>query len=1225
MNLPGFSIRRPIAVATFVVGILIVGFVSSGKLPLNLLPDITYPKVTIRTEYPHAAPAEVENMVTKPIEQTVGIITNVVQVSSVSRPGISEVTVEFTWGSDIDVITMDLREKLQLLEGVFPDEIKKPILLRYDPSTDPIVTLGVAGELSLAELRYTVEREVERELERIDGVAAVKVQGGEEEEIVVDVDEEKLSRYGLSLASVIERLRRENINLAGGTLEDAGEELSVRTMNEFQNLDDIRRIVVSSGGPVALSSGGVSLPSELGGFGGGGEMAAGMGSMLSGLGGLAGLILPGALLSGASSSSQTQTQISAPIRLGDIAQVERRPKERTEIARLNGKECIKVSVYKEGDANIVTVAKAVHQRLAQIKENLRAEPSSPEWLAGASSRKWRGAANAVLGVLLNVRPFSVPEESFHLLNRLDLKVISDQSVFIRQAIYSVLQSAIWGAMIACLVLYFFLRNISSTVIIGITIPISIIATFNLMYFQGLSFNIMSLGGLALGVGILVDNSIVILENILRHRTMNPDLKESASIGAREMLGAITAATLTNIIVFFPIFYVEGIFKQVFSDLAWTVTYSMIASELAAMTLIPMLAVVLGRRVSMPRRLLEDLDLPQEYRQGLDDEEQTLPPILQRPRISTRPVRDPDLPPPSLGSRLSGFLQHGANWLLLHLVWPFKIMGRAILRAIRGVLYFPLLVFDQGFKRIKEFYPRLLRRTLRRPWLTTLSVTSLAGVAVLAIYLLGWELIPNVDQGEFIINLRLPTGTPLAETNRRVSILESKIREIPQANYIQNLFSTVGVGASEGELESEKGENVGEITVAIGPPHLRPFSDEEFMDWVRQALAREVNLELRLSKPQLFSYKNPVELEISGYNLEDLRRASEDILARIQDVPGLADLESSIMETNPEIAITVDRERAAAFHLSVGEITDLIRKKVKGERASRFDRGDRQEDIVVETRLEDRATLADLGNLAVPLPGGGDVPLKAIADIRPTRGPGAVTRVGNSRVALIEGSLSRRALGDVVNGIEARLQDYKPARGIYWRVAGQNEEMKRSLGSLYLALALAIALVYLIMAMQFESLLQPFVIMFSVPFSVIGLTALLLLTGQTINVFTLIGILMMIGISVNDAIVMVTTINQFRAKGQERMQALLNAGAARLRPILITTLTTVLGMVPMAIVFGEGSELRAPMALAVIGGLLTSTSCTLLVIPPLYLIFDRFHSLLNSGPSAAPVPPPAPGE
>jgi len=1217
VNLPGFSIRRPIAVATFVVGILIVGFVSSGKLPLNLLPDITYPKVTIRTEYPHAAPAEVENMVTRPIEQTVGIITNVVQVSSVSRPGISEVTVEFTWGSDIDIITMDLREKLQLLEGVFPDEIKKPILLRYDPSTDPIITLGVAGELSLAELRYTVEREVERELERIDGVAAVKVQGGEEEEIVVDVDEEKLSRYGLSLTTVIERLRRENINLAGGTLEDAGEELSVRTMNEFQNLDDIRRIVVSSGGPVALSSGGVSLPSELGGFGGG-EMA-GLGSMLSGLGGLAGLILPGALLSGASSSSQTQPQISAPIRLGDIAQVERRPKERTEIARLNGKECIKVSVYKEGDANIVTVAKRVHERLAQIKENLRAEPPSPEWLAGASSRKWRGAANAGLNVFLNMTPLKVPEEKFALLNHLDLKVISDQSVFIRQAIYSVLQSAIWGAMIACLVLYFFLRNIGSTVIIGITIPISIITTFNLMYFQGLSFNIMSLGGLALGVGILVDNSIVILENILRHRVFTPDLKESAINGTNEMLGAITAATLTNVIVFFPIFYVEGIFKQVFGDLAWTVTYSMIASEIAALSLIPMLAVILGRRVSMPRRLLEDLDLPEGYRQGLDDEEQTLPPIFQRPRIPTRPVRDPDLPPPSFGSRVSGFLQDGANWLLFHLVWPVKIINRAGLRAMRGILYFPLLVFDQGFKRLKEFYPRLLRRTLRRPWLTTLSVMSLAGVAVLAIYFLGWELIPNVDQGEFIINLRLPTGTPLQETSRRVGLIENQIRQLPQAAYLENIFSTVGSGASAGEMETEKGENIGEITVTIGPPHLRPFSDEEFMSWVRETLAREVNLDLRLSKPQFFSYKNPVELEISGYNLEDLRGAADEILVRIQGVRGLSDLESSISEANPEIAITVDRERAAAFHLSVGEITDLIRKKVKGERASRFDRGDRQEDIVVETREQDRATLADLGNLAVPLPGGGDVPLKAIADIRPTRGPGAITRVGNSRVALIKGSLSGRALGDVVNGIEARLQDYKPARGIYWRVAGQNEEMKRSLGSLYLALALAIALVYLVMAMQFESLLQPFVIMFSVPFSVIGLALILVLTGQTINVFTLIGILMMLGICVNDAIVMVTTINQFRAKGQERMQALVNAGAARMRPILITTLTTVLGMVPMAIVFGAGSELRAPMALAVIGGLTTSTIFTLLVIPALYLIFDRFHSLLAAVPDSSPPP------
>jgi HAE1 family hydrophobic/amphiphilic exporter-1 len=427
---------------------------------------------------------------------------------------------------------------------------------------------------------------------------------------------------------------------------------------------------------------------------------------------------------------------------------------------------------------------------------------------------------------------------------------------------------------------------------------------------------------------------------------------------------------------------------------------------------------------------------------------------------------------------------------------------------------------------------------------------------------------------------------------------------------------VGVGGAGSELESEKGENMGEITVTIGPPHLRPFSDEDFMDWTRKALANEVNLDLRLGKPQLFTFKNPVELEISGFNLDDLRAASQAILTRIQDVLGLSDLEASIREANPEVAITVDRNRASAFGLTVGEVTDVIRKKVKGERATRYDRGDRQEDIVVETRPEDRATLADLGNLSIALPAGGQIPLKAVAEIKPTRGPGAITRVGNSRVALIQGNLTHRPLGAVVRDIEARLQPYQPPRGVYWRVAGQNEEMKRSLSSLYLALALAIALVYLVMAAQFESLLQPFVIMFSVPFSVIGLAVVFVLTGQTINVFTLIGILMMLGICVNDAIVLVTTINDFRGQGMDRGTALVNAGSARLRPILITTLTTVLGMVPMAIVFGAGSELRAPMALAVIGGLTTSTIFTLLVIPALYLIFDRVHSLFTPLPAAS---------
>jgi HAE1 family hydrophobic/amphiphilic exporter-1 len=1172
-----------------VVGVILIGVVSSSKIPFTLLPDITYPKVTIRTEYPHAAPEEVESLVTRPIEQAVGIIQNVVKQSSVSRPGMSEVVVEFRWGVDMDVAVMDIREKLQLLEGFLPEGVKKPVLLRYDPKTDPIMTLGVAGEMELSELRFLVEREIERELERIDGVAAVKVQGGYEDEIVVELDEAKLTRYKLTPDQVIDRLRRENINLAGGTLTEAGEELSVRTLNEFKNLEEIRGIVVSSGSQAGAGASGLA---------GLGSSGSGLGS----LGGLAGMLFGGGLnLSGLGSffpgaaSSGEAVQVSVPIRLGDIAEVRMRHKPREEIVRLNGKECIKVSIYKEGDANIVQVSGQVNQALSRIKNNLRSEAPTREELRKSKSlvEKLKRLLNWTIYLFFYVRPFKVYEPVVKLVDNIEIISITDQSKFIKDAVFSVVQAVLWAAIIAILVLYVFLRNIPSTWVISLAIPISVIVAFTLMYFTGISFNTMSLAGLAMGVGNVVDNSIVVLENILRHRAKSRDLKATAVKATSEVGSAIIASTTTNIIVFFPILYVEGMFRQVFGDLALTVTYSMVASVFAAMILVPMLAVKLGDRVKLPKKLA-DPDLVME---GQDDGDE----YRYRLKLARLPSYGKFIAAGSRAFRTFEYLLLFCFWIWLAI---YKITIWIIANAILLLLKPPLQWFDRSFVSLKNAYPRLVAATLKQPGRVFGGSLLLLLVAGVGFYFVGFELLPDVDQNEFRAHFRLPVGTPLSESDRRLLVIEQKLKSVPGADRITNVFTTVGASGMAGEMETEKSENLGEIVITLANRSERDFSDNQMIADLRGRLRDEVNLQYYFSKPQLFSYKNPVEIEIVGYNLAELRRASQMVMNVLSEMPGLADLDSSVKEANPEIAIKVDRERAAHFGLSASQVAEVLQKKVKGSLATNFREHDRQTDIMVEVAEAQRADIADLANLGIPVAGRDPVPLSALAEIRSGQGPGNITRVSGTRVALLKANLNGINLGEAVKGINRLLSKVDFPHGTFYRITGQNEEMKKSISSLYLAIFLAVFLVYISLSAQFGSLLHPFVIMFGAFYSLIGLTALFFITRTTINVFSLIGIIMMVGNSVNTAILMVSTINELRAEGLPRTTAIVQAAQFRLRPNLITSLNTILGMIPMALPIGEGYEFRIPMAVAVIGGLAASTFFSLTVIPSVYLLLDE---------------------
>ncbi len=1052
MRIVEFSIRRPVTVLVLFIAIVVFGSVGFSRLAVDLLPDITYPSLSVQTDYEGAAPSEIENLITRPIENGVGVVNNVVRVVSSSRPDLSEVTLEFGWGTDMDVAALDVRERLDLVR--LPLDAPRPTLLRFDPSLDPILRFGLTGEEDLVRLRLLAEQEVQRELERVEGVAAVLVTGGLEEEIHVEIDERKVAALGLSVPAVVNRLSQENVNLTAGRLLDGGAEYLVRTINEFERPEDMRNVVVDVGRTV--------------------------------------------------------------IRLDDVATIRRGVKEREVITRMNGREAIEIAVYKEGGTNTVTVADAVIERVDSLGPRLD----------------------------------QVGED-------LELTLVTDQARYIRQSVSEVLQTAIYGGVLAVLVLVLFLGELRSTLIIGISIPISVIGTFFLMFVSGVSLNIMSLGGITLGIGLLVDNSIVVLEAIKRKRQDGLDLVDAARIGTGEVGQAVVASTMTTICVFVPIVFVEGIAGQLFGDQALTVTFSLGVSLLVALTLIPMLA-------------------SREFRRTAVEEQATF--RTKAGRVVGRVLAGVG----TAGAVAFGAVMKGLQWL------------------VGAILWLPGHVFQFGFRAIVGAYPSVLRAALRHPLrVIGFAVVLLAGAGW--IYpRLGQELVPELIQGEFFVNTELPPGTHLDINSRRLERFERVASTLPGA---RTVYSTAGTSSTHGGAAGDLRENIGQITVVLDPPVDRE-REEAAMAAFRPEFEADEDLVYLFGRPSYFSFRTEVELDIRGYNLTLLQQVADEAVTLLDRIPGLEDVKASTEGGNPELHVRFDRQRVAALGYNTNQLGNLIRSKVLGDIATDIQREDRSIDIRLRTDETYRDSVRDLANLNIADGGETTIPLLAVADVEEVTGPAEIRRADGERVATITANVVGRDLASVATDIETAMNGMQLPAGFFWRLGGQQEEMETSYRSMLFALALAIFMVYLVMASQFESLLHPFVILFAVPFSLIGVIAALWLFGVTVSVVVLIGVIMLAGIVVNNAILLVDTTNRLRRSGMAKLDALQQAGRVRLRPILMTTSTTVLGLLPMAIGLGEGSELRTPMATAVIGGLVLSTALTLLVIPAIYKVIGR---------------------
>jgi HAE1 family hydrophobic/amphiphilic exporter-1 len=1048
--------ERRVTIVMFTIAIALFGLVSLSRLNVTLLPDISYPTITIRTELTGAAPIEVESLLTKPIEEAVGVIRNVRLVRSVSRAGQSDVTLEFVWGTDMNIAGVDVREKVDIIE--LPLEAERPLLLRFDPASEPIIRLGLlqkaadeavaakdVTEESLKALRRLAEDRIKNDLEAEEGTAAVKVSGGLEDEIQIHVDQQKLSQLGISIELVAQRIRAENVNLSGGRLEEGAQRFLVRTLNEFQTVEEFADAIIAN---VA----------------------------------------------------------DRPVYLRDVATVTRGYKEREAITRVNGQESVELAVYKEGDANTVQVAKRIDQRLNLVRDTL-------------------------------------PED-------LELLKIYDQSKFISAAIQQVTSAAIFGGFLAILVLYGFLRDAKATAIIALAIPVSVIGTFLLMYSNDVSLNIMSLGGIALAVGMLVDNSIVVLENIVRKKEQGQGDLEAARNGTSEVSGAVMASTLTTIAVFFPMVFISGIAGQLFRDQALTVTFALTFSLVVALTLIPMLA-ALGARA--------------RYVEAIEE---------VAPNRFTRGV--------ALVVRMFGRAFAGIRRLFWLLLW------------------LPGWAFQNLYSAAARHYAPMLQWSLKHRLIVVAGATAIFIATMLLIPRLGTELIPQLSQGEFNVDLRLPPGAPLAETDRAIQTAERSTQDIDSVTLN---YSVAGTGNRLDANPVDAGENTGTLSVTLAPGAGRD-AEVAAMSSMRAALSRLPGVQYEFSRPSLMGSSSPLQIEVSGYDLGALESVNQTLVSAMAQSDRFTDIRTTIEMGNPEIQIVFDQERAAALGLSVRDIADRVVANVRGELATRYTWRDKKIDVLVRSVDRQNASIEEVRKLIVNPAAARPVTLEAVAAVGVARGPAEIRRIAQERVAVITANLAHGDLGAAAAEARDIIGRTAMPSGITAMVSGQNDEMQESFQSMQFALLLAVFLVYLVMASQFESLIHPFVILFTIPLALVGAVLALYVTGTTVNVVALIGVIMLAGIVVNNAIVLVDLINQLRADGTEKTAAILAAGRARLRPILMTTLTTVLGLLPMAIGFGEGAEVRTPMAIAVIGGLLVSTLLTLLVIPVVYSLLDR---------------------
>jgi HAE1 family hydrophobic/amphiphilic exporter-1 len=1026
MKLSAIAVSRPVTTGMFFLAVLVLGLISLSRLAIDQLPDVVRPSVSVSTEYEGAAPEIVERMVTDPLEKALATIDGVTEVRSSSSEESSVVTIDFNWGTNVDLAAIDVREKVNDTLRRLPEEIEPPRVIKYDPSSQPIMYLNLTarGKLSSVELRHYADSTLLYQLQRIPGVASIDIWGGKEREIQVLVDRSRLEATGISVGRVLELLKKANLTRVGGHLESGRTDYVVRPLGEFRSLEEI--------GELRLT------PND-----------------------------------------------AKPVYVKDVAEVRDGIKEELTSTRVNRSPGLVLAVRRQSGSNTVAVSDRIQAELPRLREQL---PPNME-----------------------------------------LNLMFDRAKFIRLSIANVENSALFGGFIAILVLLYFLRSLRPTIVIALAIPLAVVGTFIIMYQSNITLNWMSLSGLALGIGMLVDNSVVVLENIFRHRQQGVERKRAAVIGSQEVGMAIAASTLTTLCVFLPLIFVQGMMGIIFQELALTVAFALVASLLIALTLVPMLS----------SKWLSQLS-PQATGRGL------------RYRLAT--------------------------------LWEGS------LNAIEGI------------------YNQLLRLVMRHRALVMLGCLAILGLSWPLYNQLGSELLPSVDEGMMYIRVEMPVGTRMDVTDRVLDDIEQAVHDT--APEVQAMFARTGLSWRGGG-----GTHTGFVWVRLKDLSQREQSLAEVIRMLQGKLSNYPGAEIRIvERPSdvarlLGSGRSErLEIDVFGFDLRRDRELAQGVAKQLKGLPGISYVRLNVDDSRPEIQMLIDRQKAGAVGVSIDTILQSVETSMAGTVASKYREGRDEYDIRVRLQENDRSEIADLERIFVMAPGGQKVPLRSLTVSKPGTGPVIIERRGQERAVTIQAGMNgSRDFGSVAADVERLLAATHIPQGFQAKMGGERAEQQQSNQNMLLTIVLAILLVYMIMAALFESLLHPFVILFTVPFAVIGGILMLWLTGTNVSIPVYIGAIMLVGIAVNNGIVMVDYTNQLRQSGLDVMTATQRGAVVRLRPVLITTLTTTLALVPMAIGAGEGGEVWAPLGRVVVGGLFVSMLFTLFFIPSLYSVIEEFRA------------------
>jgi HAE1 family hydrophobic/amphiphilic exporter-1 len=1037
-----FAVKYPVTVLMFVLGIVLLGFISFGKLGTDLFPDLNNPKIYVELKAGQKPPEEIEKNYVDQIESRATRQSDVVKVSSVSQVGYATITVEYDWNKDMDEAFLDLQKELNDFRQ--NSDLESLTISQYDPNSAPVMIIGLKNKniSNMDELRKLAENYIRNELIRIEGVADVKLTGIEESEVVIETNKYILESFGLSSDVIAAQINNYNKNVSGGSIVDMGLKYVVKGVSVLKDLNDLENIVVG----FKQSSSGSSITQNL-----------------------------------QSSSSQGSAVSSdrIPVYLRDVAKIEFKNKDPQNIVTINGERCLGLSIYKEPKFNTVEVVKSLNKSFADI-------------------------AKALPGY--------------------EFVGIQDQGKYINNAIKEVKDSTLIGIFLAVIILFVFLRRIGTTMVISVAIPISIIATFNLMYFSHLTLNIMTLGGLALGAGRLVDDAIVVLENITRNREEGMSLKDAAIIGTGQVGGAITASTVTTIVVFLPIVYLHGASGEMFKDQAWTVAFALISSLFVAMFVIPMLVNTLFR---------------------------------DRKGAETR-----------------------------HLSSPLQF----------------------------RWYSGFLSRILEKRNLVILLSILLMGLSVLLIPRLGSEFMPKAASSEFTIELTLPEGTNLTGTQNTVQKTEGIIRDL-LAEKVDMIYCQAGGdnNTSNAQSLSAKNENYANIKVFLKKEYADASGEslnqvQQYLSTISKDIKVSISREETALQTTLGTNTAPFVVEIKGKEYPEMEKILNEAKTLLQANSGLYNITTSLDEGTPEVEIAIDRFKTSYFNVTVDNVINQIKSYLTGSSAGNFEKDGELKDITI--RLED-ISLNQLQDLMITA-GNVKLPLSELATVKTVISPREITRSDQTRTCYIYAMVNKSKPFDrIVKDSESALHNI--ALPVDYKIAVTGEELKRkeTMSNLSFALILSIILVFMVLAAEFESVIQPFVILLSMPFAAVGTIITFLIFGKSLNMMAYIGIIMLCGIAVSNAIILIDRINQLREAGLGKKDSIITAGSQRIRPILMTSLTTIFALVPLTIGLGESASLRSPMALAVIGGMVSSTLLTLVVIPCVYWVFDSFSTWLRA--------------